>query len=302
MAFQPLIATERENVRFSFEFFPPKSEEMEGQLWETVDQLAQWGPEFVSVTYGAGGTTQAPTLATVSRLIAETPLATASHLTCVGATREEVHAVVEQFKAAGVRHFVALRGDPAGGIGQAYKPHPGGYANAAELVAGLRALGDFEISVSAYPEKHPESADAAADIDMLKRKADNGADRALTQFFFDNDRFLAYLDKVRDAGVKIPVVPGIMPIQNLTQLKRFASMCGASVPARLDARFEGRHDDPAARLEVAADVAAEQIADLVRRGVNEFHIYSMNRATLSSMVLERLGFSRKSELKSGAAA
>src|ERR1700712_2537565 len=292
----------RRDIRISFEFFPPKSEEMEAQLWDTVAELERWDPEFVSVTYGAGGSTKAPTLAAVRRMISETPLATAAHLTCVSATREEPHRVVDELRAAGVRHFVALRGDPPDGVGSAYRPQPGGYANAAALVAGLRQLGDFEISVSAYPEKHPESRDTAADVDMLKRKADNGADRALTQFFFDNDQFARYMERVRAAGITIPVLPGIMPIQNLTQLKRFAGMCGTSIPARLDARFAGLDDRPEERAKVAAEVAAEQIEDLVRRGYQEFHLYTMNRAPLVGAVLERLGFHRSTTAPSAGTA
>ncbi|SIR05924.1 5,10-methylenetetrahydrofolate reductase (NAD(P)) [Rhizobium sp. RU33A] len=290
------------DVRISFEFFPPKSPDMEDQLWQTVKALQPYQPDFVSVTYGAGGTTREPTLATVKRLIDETPLATASHLTCVGATREEVRAVVEEFEAAGVRHFVALRGDPQGGMGSRYAPHPGGFLNAADLVSGLRDLGDFEISVSAYPERHPESENDDVDIDMLKQKVDAGATRALTQFFFDNDIFERYLDRVRAAGITIPIVPGIMPIQNLTQLKRFASMCGSSTPSFLDERFEGTEGDPKARAAVAADIAAEQIADLSRRGIEEFHIYTMNRAPLTIATLERLGISAKADKISNAAA
>ncbi|MFB9951765.1 methylenetetrahydrofolate reductase [NAD(P)H] [Rhizobium puerariae] len=284
-----LMNTTRETFRVSFEFFPPKSDEMEAQLWDTVEQLAAWEPDFVSVTYGAGGSTKAPTLHTVRRLIGETPLATAAHLTCVDASREDIRSVVEDYRAAGVRRIVALRGDPAAGIGTAYVPHPQGYAQTADLVRGLVEYGDFDISVSAYPEKHPESADLVADIETLKRKADAGAARALTQFFFDNDVFERYLEKVRAAGIAIPVVPGIMPIQNLTQLKRFASRCGSSVPAFLDARFEGLDERPEDRAEVAADIAAEQIEDLIRRGLRDFHIYTMNRAPLVSAVLERLG-------------
>ncbi|MDL2397524.1 methylenetetrahydrofolate reductase [NAD(P)H] [Rhizobium mayense] len=289
-------------IRISFEFFPPKSEEAETQLWNTVADLTEWDPDFVSVTYGAGGSTKAPTLSAVRRMVHETPFSTASHLTCVGATREETHRVIDDFLAAGVRRFVALRGDPPGGVGSAYQPHPGGYANAAELVSALRERGDFDISVSAYPEKHPESRDTAADIDMLKRKADNGADRALTQFFFDNNAFERYHDRVRAAGVKIPVVPGIMPIQNLTQLKRFAGACGTSIPSWLDERFDGLDQQPDKRANIAADVAAEQIEDLVRRGINEFHLYTMNRSPLVSAVLERLGVRRKAEAPAGAAA
>lgn len=283
----------RDRIRFSFEFFPPKSTDAEEQLWTTISELASWNPDFVSVTYGAGGTTQAPTLSTVSRLIGETPLRTASHLTCVGATKEEVNAVVAQFRASGCRRFVALRGDPPAGVGSAYQPHPGGYRNAADLVAGLKAIDpDFDISVSAYPEKHPESRDADADIDMLALKAANGANRALTQFFFENDTFERYLDRVRARGVNIPVVPGIMLVQNITQLKRFAGLCGASVPAWLEARFEGIPDSQAYRDALACDIAAAQIADLARRGITEFHIYTMNRAHLVNGTLERLGFRR----------
>lgn len=290
------------DVRISFEFFPPKSPDMEDQLWQTVQALQPYQPDFVSVTYGAGGTTREPTLATVKRLIADTPLATASHLTCVGATRDEVRAVVEEFQAAGVRHFVALRGDPQGGMGSRYAPHPGGFVNAADLVSGLRDLGDFEISVSAYPERHPESENDDVDLDMLKQKVDAGATRALTQFFFDNDIFERYLERVRAAGITIPIVPGIMPIQNLTQLKRFASMCGASIPSFLDERFEGTEGDAQARAAVAADIAAEQIADLSRRGIEEFHIYTMNRAPLTIATLDRLGIAAKAAKVSSAAA
>jgi methylenetetrahydrofolate reductase (NADPH) len=290
------------DLKVSFEFFPPKSPDMEDQLWQTVEALQPYQPDFVSVTYGAGGTTREPTLSTVKRLIQDTPLSTASHLTCVGATREEVRAVVDEFQAAGVRHFVALRGDPQGGVGTRYAPHPGGFVNAADLVSGLRDMGDFEISVSAYPERHPESESETVDIDMLKQKVDAGATRALTQFFFDNDIFERYLERVRAAGITIPIVPGIMPIQNLTQLKRFASMCGASMPALIDARFEGSEGDAAARAAIAADLAAEQIADLAKRGIQEFHIYTMNRAPLTIATLQRLGVTAKIDRVSGAAA
>lgn len=277
------------DVKLSFEFFPPKSDEMERQIWIAADGLKRWKPDFVSVTYGAGGSTRDTTLSTVERMISEKGLAAASHLTCVGSTREEVADIVAQFRAAGVRHFVALRGDPHGGIGTAYQPHPGGYANGAELTAGLRALGNFEISVSAYPEKHPESADVAADIEMLKRKADSGATRALTQFFFDNDVFARYLDRVHAAGIAIPVVPGILPIQNLAQVKRFARLCGASVPAFVDsalAPFEDKPEEHAAR---SAELAAKQVEGLWRLGIRDFHFYTMNRAPLVSDVLERTG-------------
>lgn len=288
--------------RLSYEFFPPKSPEMEEQLWQTVDQLALFEPEFVSVTYGAGGTTKRPTFATVERLINKTNLATASHLTCVDADRDETHEVINELRGLGVKHIVALRGDPSSGIGTAYVPHPHGYANAAALVAALKAEGGFEISVSAYPEKHPESRDVNADIEMLKRKADAGADRALTQFFFDNDVFERYLEQVKKAGITIPVIPGIMPIQHLTQLKRFASRCGATIPSVLDARFEGLDDKPEERAKVSAEVAAEQIEDLMRRGLDEFHLYTMNRAPLVSAVLKNLDRLPNEKAVEGAAA
>lgn len=292
----------RRDIRISFEFFPPKSEEMEAQLWETVPQLAAWQPEFVTVTYGAGGSTKEPTLAAVRRMINSNHLPTAAHLTCVDASKDEVRAVVEEYRAAGVRRIVALRGDPAAGIGAAYTPHPQGFSDTADLVRTLMDYGDFDVSVSAYPEKHPESPDFAADIDTLKRKADAGAARALTQFFFENDVFEQYLERAHAAGVTMPIVPGIMPIQNLTQLKRFAGACGASIPSWLDERFDGLDENVEERAKVAADVAAEQIQDLIGRGIHEFHLYTMNRSALVSAVLERLGLQRKVDARAGAAA
>ncbi len=294
------IADDRD-LKISFEFFPPKSEEMEAQLWETVERLALWQPEFVTVTYGAGGSTKEPTLAAVSRIIDDTKLPTAAHLTCVDASKDEVRAVVEEYRAAGVRRIVALRGDPSAGIGTSYIPHPEGFVETADLVRSLAEYGDFDISVSAYPEMHPESANMAADIDVLKRKADAGATRALTQFFFDNDVFFRYMDEVLAAGISIPVVPGVMPIQNLTQLKRFARRCGASVPSFLDDRFDGLDEKPEERAKVAADVAAEQIEDLIRRGMDHVHLYTMNRAPLVSAVLDRVGY-RPANAKAVAAA
>ncbi|PRX09927.1 UNVERIFIED_ORG: 5,10-methylenetetrahydrofolate reductase (NAD(P)) [Martelella mediterranea] len=276
-------------IGFSFEFFPPKKPEAEASWWRSVQALSAYSPEFVSVTYGAGATSQAPTYAAVKRLVDETDLVTASHLTVVKATSGEVDDVIRRFRDAGIRRFVALRGDPPGGIGTAYSPHPGGYSNAAALVSALKTIGDFDISVSAYPEKHPESADRTGDIAMLKAKADNGADRALTQFFFDNDVFEDYLNDVRRAGITIPVVPGIMPIQNIKQLKNFAARCGANVPAFVDSRFEGLDDDLPGQFEAAADLAAEQVLDLQRRGLSEFHFYTMNRSKLQIAVLDRLG-------------
>jgi methylenetetrahydrofolate reductase (NADPH) len=288
--------------KLSYEFFPPKSEEMQTQLWETVDALSAFKPEFVTMTYGAGGSTREPTLAAVQRMINDAKLQTAAHLTCVDAAREEVKSVVEEYRAAGVRRIVALRGDSSAGVGAAYTPHPDGFSDTADLVRMLVEYGDMDISVSAYPEMHPESPSMAADIDTLKRKADAGANRALTQFFFDNEVFERYLEAVHAAGITIPIVPGIMPIQNLTQLKRFAGRCGATVPAFLDARFEGLDDKPDDRAKVAADVAAEQIADLMRRGHDHFHLYTMNRVPLVSAVLERLGRHPDKDAKVGNAA
>lgn len=276
-------------IKVSFEFFPPKNGDMESQLWESISRLAPFEPDFVSVTYGAGGSTKQPTLNTVARIIGETGLSPAAHLTCVDATRDEVDQVAREFAASGVKHFVALRGDPTEGVGATYRPHPGGYENSAALTAGLRALGDFEISVAAYPEKHPESPDFALDIDLLKRKVDAGATRALTQFFYDNDAYERYVERVRKAGIFIPIVPGIMPIHNFAQVARFASMCGASVPDLLARRFEGLEKDPETRAMVATAVAAEQVHDLVERGVDEFHFYTMNRAKLVYAICHLLG-------------
>lgn len=292
----------RKNIKISFEFFPPKSPDMEDQLWSTVEDLKAWSPEFVSVTYGAGGTTRDTTLATVRQMIGDAGLATASHLTCVGSTRDEVHRVVGDLSAVGVRHFVALRGDPQGGIGNRYQPPADGYANAAELTAGLAGLGDYEISVSSYPEKHPESADTAADIDMLKRKVDAGASRALTQFFFDNDVFERYLERVRAAGITIPIVPGILPIQNLAQVKKFAGLCGASVPDFVERALAPFDDQPEERAKRSAELASRQVADLIGRGIGEFHFYTMNRPQLISAVLEQAGFRRATQNKVATAA
>ncbi len=277
------------DLKVSFEFFPPKTPAMEEKLWESIERLAPLAPTFVSVTYGAGGSTRERTHATVARILKETSLQPAAHLTCVAAQRDEVDAVVRGYRDAGVRHIVALRGDPAGGVGTRYEAFPGGYGTSAELVAGIRDLGDFEVSVAAYPEKHPESPDWATDIDMLKRKVDAGADRAITQFFFDNDLYEAYVERVRAAGIDIPIVPGIAPVHNFAQVARFAASAGASVPDWLAQRFEGLEDDPATRQLVAAAVAAEQVLDLVDRGVTDFHFYTMNRADLVYAICHLLG-------------
>jgi len=276
-------------IRVSFEFFPPKTDEMEGKLWETVTRLAPLRPNFVSVTYGAGGSTRERTARTVRRILEETSLTPAAHMTCVDASRDEVDKVVSDFAAFGVRRFVALRGDPAGGVGTRYTPHPDGYANAAELVAAMGRIGEFDISVSAYPEKHPESPDFATDIDMLKRKVDNGATRAITQFFFDNDLYERYVERARRAGIYIPIVPGILPVHNFAQVANFSSRAGTHVPAWLAERFDGLHNDPQTHALVASAVAAEQVMDLVERGVGDFHFYTMNRADLAFAICHMIG-------------
>ena len=278
-----------ERVKVSFEFFPPKSDEMEARLWDTITRLEPLAPRYVSVTYGAGGSTRERTARTVSRILNDSALSPAAHMTCVDATRDEVDAVVQDFAAMGVTRFVALRGDPAAGVGAAYRPHPQGYSNGAELVAAIRRIGDFEVSVSAYPEKHPESADFATDIDMLKRKVDSGATRAITQFFFDNDLYERYVERVRRAGIYIPIVPGILPIHNFAQVASFSARCGAHVPAWLAERFDGLDRDPQTHALVAAAVAAEQVLDLVERGIGEFHFYTMNRADLAFAICHLIG-------------
>src|ERR687893_65342 len=276
-------------IKVSFEFFPPKTPEMEATLWSSIERLAPLQPRFVSVTYGAGGSTRERTHNTVARLVRETPLRPAAHLTCVAATTAEIDEVVQSYWDAGVRHIVALRGDPVGGIGTPYEAHPGGYRQTCDLVAGIKRVGDFEVSVSAYPEKHPEASSLDADIDALKAKVDCGADRAITQFFFDNDLYFRYLDRVRARGIDIPIVPGIVPVQNFKQTANFASKTGASVPDWLAARFEGLENDVETRKLVAAAVAAEQVIDLVDRGVSEFHFYTMNRADLVYAICHLLG-------------
>jgi methylenetetrahydrofolate reductase (NADPH) len=271
----------------SFEFFPPKTEALEHQLWSCIQRLAPLRPRFVSVTYGAGGTTQARTHDTVARIVKETALVPAAHLTCVGATRDEVDAVAHQYWDAGVRHIVALRGDPP--PGQAYAPHPGGYAYAADLVSGLRRVGDFEISVAAYPETHPGAVSPAADLDNLKRKLDAGATRAITQYFFDATVYLRFLEKCLAAGITAPIVPGIMPVSNYAQAKRFSEMCGASVPDWLGHLFEGADDDLELRRMIGMVVAAEQVRLLQANGVDEFHFYTLNRPDLAYAIAHVLG-------------
>jgi methylenetetrahydrofolate reductase (NADPH) len=284
-----LVNGRGKKLQVSFEFFPPKTEEMERSLWDAIERLAPLHPHFVSVTYGAGGSTRERTHATVKRMLDETALVPAAHLTCVDAKRDEVDAVVRNYRDIGVRHIVALRGDPAGGVGARYTPHPGGYQNAADLVTGIRRIGDFEVSVSAYPEKHPDSPDVNADIDMLKAKVDAGATRAITQFFFDNDLYFRYLERAAGRGIHIPIVPGIVPVQNFKQVRNFAERCGTTIPRWLADRFDGLDEDVATRKLVAAAVAAEQVIDLVDHGVTDFHFYTMNRADLVYAICHLLG-------------
>jgi methylenetetrahydrofolate reductase (NADPH) len=276
-------------IRVSFEFFPPKSEDMEARLWNTVQRLEPLQPHFVSVTYGAGGSTRERTLRVLRRMLSETGLAPAAHLTCVDASRKEVDAVIASFIEAGITRFVALRGDPSTGVGGAYLPHPDGYSNGAELTEALRRQGASDISVSAYPEKHPESRDFATDIDMLKRKVDAGATRAITQFFFENDDYERYVERVRKAGIYIPIVPGILPIESFRQVANFAGRTGATIPAWLAQRFAGLENDTRTHALVSSAVAAEQVLDLIERGVEDFHFYTMNRAELTFAICHLIG-------------
>jgi methylenetetrahydrofolate reductase (NADPH) len=277
------------DIQVSFEFFPPKSAEMEKTLWASIARLAPLKPRFVSVTYGAGGSTRERTHGTIARMLRETALVPAAHLTCVGATKAETDEVVQDYWNEGVRHIVALRGDPVTGAGTKYEPHPGGYEGSPELIAGIKQVGNFEVSVSAYPEKHPDSPSAEAELELLKRKVDAGATRAITQFFFGNDLYFRYLDRVRAAGIDIPIVPGIIPVLNFAQVRKFAEMCGAHVPNALAERFAGLENDPETRKLVAATVAAEQVNDLRQRGVNEFHFYTLNRSELVFAICHLLG-------------
>ena len=282
----------------SFEFFPPKTEEMERSLWETINRLAPLGPNFVSVTYGAGGSTRERTHSTIARILKETSLTPAAHLTCVGAPKGEIDDVVARYHEIGVRHIVALRGDPTTGIGTAYHAHPDGYQSSSDLVAGIkRRYPDIEVSVSAYPEKHPESRDFDADIDTLQAKVDAGANRAITQVFFDNDLYLRYLDRVRARGITIPIVPGIMPMHNFKQARNFVTRAGTTVPDWLAAKFEGLDDDAETRKLVAATVAAGQVQKLAKHGVDTFHFYTMNRADLVFAICHLLGIRPKGAQK-----
>lgn len=281
-------------IEVSFEFFPPKTEAMEATLWNAVRRLEPMHPQFVSVTYGAGGSTRERTHNTVSRIVQETNLKPAAHLTCVDATKDEVNDVAKAYWEAGVRHIVALRGDPAAGVGARYEPTPGGYANSAELTKGLKSIANFEISVAGYPETHPESGSLAADIDNLKAKVDNGADRIITQFVFDQDLYLRYLERVRAAGIWVPVTPGIIPIHNFPQVSNFARKTGATIPAWLARRFEGLDDDSGTTHLVAAAMATEQAMHLADHGVKEFHFYTLNRADLVYAICHLLGIRPRS--------
>ncbi len=276
------------DLKVSFEFFPPKNDKMEAALWDAIAKLESLCPRFVSVTYGAGGSTRDRTHQTVTRIQRQTPLQAAAHLTCVAATREEVDDVARRYWQAGIRHIVALRGDPPEGE-TGYRPQDYGYAYAADLVGGLKRIADFEISVAAYPETHPEAASAGADIDNLRRKIDAGATRAITQYFFDIEMYLGFIDRVRAAGVTVPIVPGILPVTNFAQVVRFSAMCGATVPDWMADLFEGLDEDPETRKLVAATIAAEQCRLLQANGVDEFHFYTLNRADLVYAIAHILG-------------
>lgn len=283
----PLFSGLPGDIEISFEFFPPKSEKMAETLWNSVATLSPLGPRFVSVTYGAGGTTRERTHEQVVRINQETNIPAAAHLTCVNATRDEVDAVARHYWESGIRHIVALRGDaPDGGV---YTPHPGGYANAVELIAGLKKVADFEISVAAYPEVHPDSPDAQSDIDNLKAKFDAGADRAITQFFFDPECFFRFRDEAAAAGIDAEIVPGIMPVMSFAAVQRISGMCGTAIPAWMEGLFDGLDERPAARQLVSATIAAELSRKLYAGGVRQFHFYTLNRAELSYAICHMLG-------------
>jgi methylenetetrahydrofolate reductase (NADPH) len=285
---EPLFAAPRGDIDVSFEFFPPKSEAMADNLWRSIETLAPLGPRFVSVTYGAGGSTRERTHATVVRIARETDLTAAAHLTCVDASRDEVDAVAQSYWDAGIRHLVALRGDPPE-AGRAFERHRHGYANAAELVAGLKRIADFDISVACYPEVHPEADCPDSDLDNLLRKIDSGASRAISQFFFSADCFLKFRDRVAALRPGVEIVPGILPVTNVAQARRFAGQCGAGIPQWMDELFEGLDDLPAARQLVAATIAGELCGQLYAGGVRQFHFYTLNRAELAYAICHLLG-------------
>ncbi|HET9811028.1 MAG TPA: methylenetetrahydrofolate reductase [Sphingomicrobium sp.] len=285
---EPLFARPNGDIQVSFEFFPPKTEKMEQNLWESIKTLEPLHPRFVSVTYGAGGSTRERTHATVERILKQTALTPAAHLTCVGASRDEIDSIARDYWDLGVRHLVALRGD-APEPGTKYQPHPQGYRDACELVEGLKRVAPFDISVAAYPEVHPDSVSRSFDLENLKRKVDAGADRAITQFFFSADCFFRFRDEASAAGIDVEIVPGILPVTNVAQARRFAQTCGASIPGWLDSLFEGLDDLPAARQLIAATVAAELCGQLSAGGVRHFHFYTLNRAELSYAICHLLG-------------
>ncbi|MBH0114806.1 methylenetetrahydrofolate reductase [NAD(P)H] [Novosphingobium sp. YJ-S2-02] len=287
----PLFGTIGGDISVSFEFFPPKSEKMETQLWDAITQLAPLDPAFVSVTYGAGGSTRERTHATVSRLVTETDLVPAAHLTCVGASKGEIDEIADQYWEAGVRHIVALRGDPPPASGGKFEPHPEGYASAADLVAGLKARHDFDISVAAYPEVHPEALSADADLDNLKRKIDAGATRAITQFFFSAGAYFRFLDKVLAAGITTPILPGIMPVTNFNAIRRMSG--NTEIPSWLESMFAGLDERPGPRALVAAVAAADLCKRLYDGGVRDFHFYTLNRAEQTYAICQLLGLRPK---------
>ena len=284
----PLFADLAGDAAVSFEFFPPKSEKMEETLWSAIQTLAPLKPRFVSVTYGAGGSTRERTHQTVARIATETVIPAAAHLTCVEASKAEIDEIAREYWAAGVRHIVALRGDPPV-AGTKFAPHPDGYGNAAELVAGLKAIHPFEISVAAYPECHPEASSTESDIANLKAKFDAGASRAITQFFFTPEAYFRFCDRARAAGIQGEIVPGILPVSNVAQTRKIAGVCGTAIPAWMDRLFEGLDDHPSARQLVAATIAAEMCRRLYAGGVRQFHFYTLNRAELSYAICHLLG-------------
>jgi methylenetetrahydrofolate reductase (NADPH) len=294
----PMFANLAGDAAVSFEFFPPKTEKMEEQLWDAITQLAPLAPNFVSVTYGAGGTTRERTHATVARILRETTLTPAAHLTCVGASRAEIDEIADEYWEAGVRHIVALRGDPPPSDGGKFVPHPQGYANAAELVAGLMARHDFDISVAAYPEVHPEAISAEADLDNLKRKLDAGGKRAITQFFFSTDAYFRFLDKALAAGITAPILPGIMPVTNFAAIRRMS--VNTEIPVWMEAMFEGLDERPGPRSLVSAVVAADLCRRLYAGGVRHFHFYTLNRAELAYAICHLLGHRAKPTLEKAA--
>lgn len=288
----PAANQTRNQIDVSFEFFPPATEAMEKTLWASIEHLGVLNPRFVSVTYGADGSTRERTHAAVARIRNETDLTAAPHLTCIGASRGEIDEIAREYWDMGIRHLVALRGDPPKDVAR-YEPHQDGYAYASDLVAGLKNIADFDISVAAYPEVHPEASNAAADMENLERKLDAGASRAITQFFFDVGMYLRFRDRCASAGIDSQIVPGILPITRFPQLQRFAEQCGASVPAWLRERFDGLEDDPETRKLIAASVVIEQVALLKREGVEEFHFYTLNRHELTFAICHAIGVRRQ---------